>query len=259
MPIRATRLLASIAILAAGCGARERNWPFPRTDARDDAAILATLAERTSGIESLYAELSMSFETRERSAVLTAVVNYRAPDTVRMTAFKDLLIASRSVFDFLLAGGRFVAVIEGEKGRERREGPIDDLGRIHPGFRALGALREAMFLPGRVAPGAPARIERSPGRITLHTTTPSGDPVSWRLDPETLGVLSGEVLFGGAGPPATVIYESYRPAGTAFVPESFRLDDPGAGMRLEGLLDVLEVNPALDPGVFEPAGLDPGS
>jgi len=256
----AARLLPGIAVLLlTSCGSREKRWPFPRVEARDDAAILATIADRTSGIDTLYAELTMSFETRERSAVLTSVVNYRAPDVIRMSAFKDILIVSRSLFDFLIVGGRFVALIEGEKGPERREGSLEDLERIHPGFRAMGALREAMFLPGRMPAGAAARIERSPGRITLHTTTPSGHPVSWRLDPDTLGVLEGEVSFGGAGPPATVVYDSYRPAGRAFVPERFRLDDPGAGVVLEGLLEDLEVNPELDPALFDPANLDPAS
>jgi hypothetical protein len=252
-------IAAAVALFLAGCGSPERRWPFPEMVARDDATILGTLANRTSGIRSLYAELAMSFDTGERSAVLTAVVNFIAPDRIRMSAFKDILIASRSVFDFIIGGGKFVAVLEGEEGPERREGALDDLERVHPGFRAMGAMREAMFLPGRIPPGAPARVERSQERITLHTQTPSGHPIAWELDPDTFGVTGAKVSFGGGGPPATIVYESYRPAGTAFIPERFRLDDPGAGVVLEGWLEDLEVNPELDPALFDPGSLEPRS
>ena len=133
--------LAWSLMLVAGCGSPERRWPFPRTDARDDAAILATLADRTSGIESLYAELAMAFEATERSAVFTAVVNYRAPDRIRMSAFKEILVASRSIFEFLLDGNRFITVFEGDNGPERQEGRLEDVDRVQPGFRAMIALR----------------------------------------------------------------------------------------------------------------------
>ena len=251
-------LPATLVLVLAGCRSSERNWPFPRTEARDEATILATLADRTSGIESLYAELAMSFETKERSAVCTAVVNYRAPDAIRMSAFKDILIASRSIFEFLLTGNRFITVFEGGNGLEHQEGALEDVDRMQPGFRAMIALREAMFLPGKMQPGAPVRIDRAPGRITLHTVTASGHAVRWELDPDTLGVLSGQVSFDG-WEPVTVHYESYRPAGRAFVPERFRLADPAAGIVLEGWLEDLELNPELDPGLFDPADLKPAS
>ena len=254
----ASLLPAIAALLLAGCGSREKRWPFPKVEARDDAAILATLADRTSGIESLYAELAMSFETTERSAVFTAVVNYKAPDRIRMSAFKDILIASRSIFEFLLIGNRFITVFEGGNGLERQEGSLEDVDSVQPGFRAMIALREAMFLPGKVQPGAPARIHRAPGRITLQTVTASGHAVRWELDPDTLGVLSGQVSFDGREP-VTVRYESYRPAGKLYVPERFRLSDPGGGIVVEGWLEDLEVNPELDPGIFDPAALDPAS
>jgi len=246
-------------LLLAGCGSPERRWPFPRAEALDDAAILATLADRTSGIESLYAELAMTFETTERSAVFTAVVNYRAPDRIRMSAFKDILIASRSIFEFLLDGKRFITVFEGDNGPERQEGALEDVDRMQPGFRAMIALRESMFLPGRMQPGAPARIDREGGRIALHTVTPSGHAVRWDLDPDTLGVVSGHVSFDASQRPVTVQYESYREAGRVYVPERFRLSDPAGGIVVEGWLEDLEVNPDLDPGIFDRAALDPAS
>jgi len=246
-------------LLLVGCGTPERRWPFPRADARDDAAILATLADRTSGIDSLYAELAMAFEATERSAVFTAVVNYRAPDRIRMSAFKDILIASRSIFEFLLDGDRYITVFEGDGGPERQEGTLAQVDLVQPGFRAMIALREAMFLPGRIQPGAPARIERASGQTTLHTVTPSGHAVRWDLDPDTLGVVSGQVSFEGSQQPVTVQYESYRQAGKVYVPERFRLSDPAGGIVVEGWLEDLEVNPDLDPGIFDPAALDPRS
>src|SRR3989442_11893108 len=90
------RLLIPWAFLLASCRAPERRWPFPAVEGASDEAVLSTLSHRTNGVRRLYSELSMSFETRERSAVALTVVHFKVPGFIRMTAFKDILFSSTS-------------------------------------------------------------------------------------------------------------------------------------------------------------------
>jgi hypothetical protein len=245
---------------AAGCGAPPRRWPFPEVAPAGDGEVLAILRSRTEGVESAYAELSMSFEGLERSAVATAVVRYEAPGKIRMTAFKDLLVSARGIFDLLLAPGGFVIEVEGESGPERRSGGAGDLSALPRGFRALAALREAMFLPGRIPAGAPAAVERDGGRVVVRAAVSSGHEVEWTLEPRTLGIESARLRLVGAPEPITVEYSSYRLAGGVYIPEAFTLRDPGEGVVVEGLLEDIELNPALEPAAFDPASVGrPGS
>ena len=244
-------ILIALASLAAGCGSPERKWPFPEVGPATDGQVLAVLRERTDGVESIYAELSMSFEGLERSAVATAVVNYGAPSRIRMTAFKDLFVATHGIFDLLLVPEGFVIELEGENGPERREGGPGDLSSLPRGFRALAALQEAMFLPGRIPPGAAAAVERGPG-IIVRAKVASGHEVEWSLEPRTLGVESARLHLGGSAEPIMVVYSSYRVEGGVYIPQAFRLVDPGEGVQVEGVLEDLDLNPALEPSTFEP-------
>ena len=68
-----------------------------------------------------------------------------------------------------------------------------------------------------------------------------------------------------AEPPASLASFGFRWESTAADPESplatvaGRLADPAGGIVVEGWLEDLEVNPDLDPGIFDPAALDPRS
>lgn len=246
-------LLLVLAAFAARCGAPPRRWPFPEVGAIGDEGVLAVLRERTDGVESVYAELSMSFEGLERSAVATAVVRYEAPGKIRMTAFKDLFVSARGIFDLLLVPGGFVIEVEGEDGPERRAGGEGDLSALPRGFRALAALREAMFLPGRIPAGAPATVERAGGGVAVRAKVSSGHEVEWSLEPRTLGIEAARLHLPGAAEPITVEYSSYRLAGGVYIPEAFTLVDPGEGVVVTGVLEDLELNPALEPSDFDPA------
>ncbi|HVR76180.1 MAG TPA: hypothetical protein VMT52_17755, partial [Planctomycetota bacterium] len=183
-------------LLLAGCRAPERHWPFPPVPAAlSDAEVLATIESRVSGVRSLYAVLTMSFEIQGgRGGVMDAVVRYEHPGRIRMTAFKDLLISSRGIFDLVLDQGRFFfdgIDFEGDGGPKYEEGDVADLARLQPGFRAMAGLREAMFLPGLVGADRPPSVLRRQGEIVVLTSSPTGHPLEWTLDPATLGVTRG--------------------------------------------------------------------
>lgn len=240
-------------LLLGGCRAPERHWPFPPVPAAlSDAEVLATIESRVSGVRSLYAVLAMSFDIKGgRGGVMDAVVRYEHPGRIRMTAFKDLLISSRGIFDLVLDQGRFFfdgIDFEGDGGPKYEEGDVAELARLQPGFRAMAGLGEAMFLPGLIGPDRQARVLRRPEGIAVLTSSPTGHPLEWTLDPATLGVTRGILEVPGGR--ATVTYESYRVVDGVYVPEQFALDDPGAGVRVSGILEELEANPELEEDDF---------
>jgi hypothetical protein len=113
-----------------------------------------------------------------------------------------------------------------------------------------------MFLPGLIAEGNALAVRREGGRIIARGPAPSGHEVEWILDPRTLGVEGARLAFPGETAPAAITYAGYRAAGAAYIPEHFALEDPGAGVSIEGVLDDLEMNPAIDPALFAPDSLE---
>ena len=249
-PVTSRRSVAALLGLAllSGCRGGERRWPFPEVESGPGHTIVSRLEARTRGVRSLYAVVSMSFESKEESAVLEAVVNYVKPGRIRMTAFKDALVVSRDVFDLTLTPQRYFMVLEGERGPERHEGPRRELPERLPGFRAFEALGEAMFLPGLLASAPPARIVRSATSLQVISLTPSGHEVRWELERKTLGVERAQVVL--SGDPITVTYLDYREVDGHFFPETFELSDPETGVLVRGVLAELELNPDIPDEVF---------
>ncbi len=242
------RLVLSCALLA-GCGGPERRWPFPRVDSSNDDVVVETLRKRVAGVRTLYGVLGMSFELPERSGVADAVVRYLSPGTLRMSAYKDLLVTSRDVFDLCITPERFDIRIETDDGTDRQSGPVEDLVRLYPGFRALGSLREAMFLPGLCDPGTTPRITRRDGRIYVNTLAPGNTVIEYELDPTTLGVRSTRLSLRGAS--MTVEYMSYREVEGRYLPERFDLRDPEMHVQILGVIREIELNSDLGPEEFQ--------
>jgi outer membrane lipoprotein-sorting protein len=235
-------------VLLPGCRGGERKWPFPEVESGSGDVIIARLAERTDGVRSLYAVLSMSFESKEQSAVVEAVVHYAWPGRIRMTAFKDTLVSSRDVFDLVLTPQRYFMILEGEDGPERHSGPARELSQRLPGFRAFEVLREALFLPGLLTGDDAGAIVRSDTALHVRTLTPSGLDVRWQLDKKTLGVEQAQVAISQDF--ITVIYVDYREVDGRFFPETFELRDPGAGVWVRGVLQDLEINLEIPDEIF---------
>jgi len=249
-----TGLLLTVFLVTA-CRAEEHRWPFPKVAAGDDAAVAAVLAERTAGVDSLYALLSMSFESRERETVLEAVVSYKRPGRIRCSAFKDVVVSTRDAFDLLLTPDTCALVSREPARTESFVGSAAELELRYPGFRGLMALREAVFLPGLLAAAPPPRISRQRGRLRVDTVSPSGSPLVWYLDRATLGVEKAEVMV--AGQRIEVAYRAHVERDGRFFPAAFELRDPWAGVTVSGVLEDLEVNPDLPDETFVTPSTEP--
>lgn len=242
-------LIVAASLGLSGCAGVERNWPFPIVHVEDDAAVCRLLAERAQGPRSLYAVLSMAFELPQHSGVAEAVVRYEAPGRLRFIAFKDLLVTSRDIFDLVLLPDHFELRFEGDKGPERFSGRASELGQAQPGFRAFGILREALFLPGRLAANVLPRVLREPERMVVRGRSESGHELEWEIDPATLGVRRGRARLGQAT--IEVEYLSYRRVADAYFPEAFELRDAEHSVLVTGRLEELELDPTWTGADFE--------
>lgn len=246
--------LAAAASLVCGDGCArlrplERRWPFPVIEDAGDAAVLRVLAERSRGPRSLYALLTLAFDLPQASGVAEAVVRYQAPGRIRIIAFKDILGSSRGIFDLALGPESFDLRFDGPDGKVRTAGPLDDLARAQPGFRAFGVFREAMFLPGRLPAAGAAELVRSPQSLLVRQAGAPGTGVEWELDPETLGVRRGRARAGDAV--VEIEYLSYRRTGDHFFPDAFELRDPAHEVLVEGRLEEVELDPEWTEADFE--------
>jgi hypothetical protein len=249
--------LALFLVALAGCrGEPPIHWPFPLVETEvkhDDQAVMAILEERTRPPESLYAELRMSFQQGDRGGVCDAVVRYARPGRLRMTAFRDFLLSTHSIFDLLIDGQHSELTLSGEaSGGEAQKfsGTVEELARAQPGFRTFSILREGFFLPGTLPGGGLERVERSSGALTVIERGPDGSEVRWLLDPLTLGVRRGVVRVRGESSPITLQFSSYREVNGRYFPERFALDDPGGKVRVEGLLRELELSVPVEKEAF---------
>ncbi len=179
-------ILLLTCVCAAGCSTAERGrWPFPQVQAADDTSVLTVLRERTRSPGSLYAELWMSFESAEQGGVFDVVVLYDGADRLRMTAFRDLALSTRDIFDLVITGESYELALwgeeEGASGPERHAGSLADLSSVHRGYLAFAFLREGFFLPGPAASLQDVEVERINGSLRVLGSPSPGVTLMWDL------------------------------------------------------------------------------
>ncbi len=251
-------LCGLVAPLLSSCRSLEaRRWPFPEVDAEVTAAaqrgdagpVLAVLRNRVAGIESLYAELTMASEGGERRGVFDTIVYYHAPHSLRITAFRDLLVSTRDVFDLALSENRYVLRLD--EGEERvHRGATSDLGSVGEGFDVFQLLGERVFLPGLVSDSESTMLEARDDGVSVTVSLAAGE-VTWKADARTLGIRTATVKGTDGAARVEIEYLSYRRVGDVYLPERFRLVETSGGFSLYGLLRYVEVNPELDLEVLE--------
>lgn len=250
--------LCTLTMSIASCGLPEtRNWPFAEVGPEvrkavsqgDASAVIAVWRKRSEGIESLYAELKMASEGGERGGVFETVVYYQAPDHLRIAAFRDLVVSTRSVFDLALSGDDYVLRLDGEAGERVYRGAASDLGAAHAEFEVFQSLRERLFLPGLVFPGESASLDVRDGTLELTAQTSFG-VIEWLADVRTLAIREARVRGPDNDERAEIHYLSYRRAGDTVLPERFRIDGASGRIVLSGWLRHVEVNPELDAAIL---------
>lgn len=235
--------------LAVGCSTPK---PSPFRDLGGDLSdgqILATLEARTK-VKSFYAVLSMAYEGPDREVTFDAVMSYLAPSTYRFTAFKDLILATAEVFDLVIKPESYAVryTPEGADEASTFRGPIEKLATDHPRFRGFLWAGEALFLPGSIA-GAPRLVHHFNG-IDVMGRLANGVAVRWEVDSDTLEVFTA-VVSPPSGEALRLSYFDYSRNKGRFFPGRIRFRDEAADTLIVATPVEYEVNPKLDPAVFE--------
>jgi hypothetical protein len=240
-------LLFVIGFVVTGCWTTpERNWPFPEVDAPDEATVLRIIEERSRPPKSAYAEIAMSFESKERSGVVDTVVQMVPGSGLRMTAIKDVFVATRPIFDILVRANRFELHLWPEDGpAERHAGRLEELAGIHDALFAFAVLRERLFAPGRGFGRGERVVRIDDDRVLIDDHGDEEFSVRWTLDSRTLGVERVDIWSPRRSKKVSVVFTSYRDVDGRFVPEAFRIEDGEKRFSVEGVLRDLELD--LDP------------
>jgi hypothetical protein len=250
-PHPAPLALAAATLLAAACATGDA---LPSGPPRAPAETLGALRARTRAVSSLYGVVEIAYDGPDRRGTFDAVVHWRAPGELRLTAYKDLLLAAPDVFDLLLTPREWALVArpDGPQDdvRARRRGPRAELPANEPRFAAVHWVGEGMFLAGAVADEA--TVEEADGRQRVRTRLASGAPVTWEVDPRTLAVPAGEVE-GEDGRRIALRFAAWRAlAPGVLLPGEVELSDPRGRTRMAMRLREHELNPALDAATFRP-------
>ncbi len=248
----ALMLSFAIAGASAGCpGCAARPSPFSPLGPLSPAEKLAVFEERTAAVRSLSALLRVSIDSGELSGAFDVACHYRRPASLRLSAFKGVLISTRPIFDVAFDGGRYSLLIHEEENPRFAEGPLDRFAADEPRLAQLYHLREMLFLPGagadevRIAdPGGPGR----PGRA--EAASRDGGNLAWSFDPSTLEVREARIDPPGAARAIRIRYSDWRREGDAFLPGDVTAEEEGGGFRMRCLLRELEVNAEPDGELF---------
>lgn len=249
---RATASLGALGaalLLAGGCNGTPPS-PVPVVEPLDDASTLAVVSSRTD-VEGVYAVIECAYDGPDRSGAFDAVVYWRAPGRLRVSAFKDLVLATRGVFDLCLGAERYAVEVLGEDDEPLVErGALEDFPREQERFAGFYWAREALFLAGAIADEARV-VERTADRVVLAGRVRSGAAVRWIADPDTLAIREGLVTAGERE--VRIAYAGFFAAGGGvFLPGEVTFSDPAAGTRMVMRVDEHELDPPPDPFVFDP-------
>ena len=229
-------------------------WPFPPVDAENSDAVLQTISERNVGLGTVYAELQLVYERRERGGVVSVVVLYDGEQRLRLKAFRDVTLGSRDIFDLLVVGERFEMVLPSNEAGDSvkvKKGKIRELAQDHPALFGFVVLRESFFLPGPAPDRGSPRVIRSDETWLVEERLLGNTFVQWELDEATLGTKVAALLTAANSAPwARIEYRSYRQVGAHYFPERFVFSCPLEGVVIEGFLQELETGIEFDDGDF---------
>lgn len=239
-----------VLVLAGCCSAPIQPSVFPEVGELSDAEVVEVLRERTAGVTSLYAVLTMSYDGPDRNGTFDTVLNFMEPGTFRFTAFKDLVLAEHDIFDLVLSPPRYQVLYEaqGDDGVTLHEGTLEALPTEHPRFSGFAWTGTAFFLPG--VPGEDPVVEREDEHIAVKTTLLGGAAVTWICDPRTLEVRAAYVTpFPGRE--LVLTYGDYREYGGRVFPGKVTYVDRRAEISITAEADEVEVDPVLEVELFE--------
>lgn len=242
---------AGLWVLTA-CSSVPSPSPSPRLMPRDRIARAQIIQSRTTGLHTLTAVLTMAFPGENQQRTFDMIVNYDAAEKMRFTAFKDVGLSARPIFDLLFVGNRYrLEVHEGTEARTE-QGPVSQFLRDHPPFRAFLVIGEAFFLPGFDGFGNPPVFDDgTPARFI--TRLKSGASAQWFTKADSLEITKARIRANAEQKTVsyTLQYSDYRQIDTYSIPGRVTLTDPQLGLTTRALLKQVEINVPLAPGVFD--------
>lgn len=238
--------LASLLSLFIAACAASVDGPdvFPPAGALDAARKARVVQARTTGIHTLTAVLAIEFSGFERRGTFDMVVNYDDSGHLRFSAFKDLFISTRPVFDLLLTQETYRLEVYDAGQARRAQGDVSQFARRHPQFRAFYTIGEGFFLPGFDAAGRPPALTHRAATAFV-TRLKSGAVARWSAKAETLEITSARIET------FSIQYGDYRQIGPYYIPGLVVITDASQGTTSRGVLKHVDINTPLAPGVFD--------
>lgn len=228
--------------------------PFPALNVIDQTEITRVIRSRTTGLHTLAAVLSVSFSDRARQGTFDLVVNYDDSGKMRYTAFKDLILSTRPIFDLLLVDATYRLELHDDTEGNVRQGSVSHFSQDNPAFRAFWIVGEAFFLPGFDGRGdRPLVTATQPLQFT--TRLKSGAVAHWVAKAETLEISQAQI-DDSRGPDTVSLlleYGDYRKIGAYDIPHRVTLTDASAGFVTRSFVKQVDINMPLTPGVFDHA------
>ena len=228
--------------------------PSPATSLlpHDRLAHAQIIQARTTGLHTLTAVLAMTLTGEHQQRTFDMIVNYDATEKMRFTAFKELGLTARPIFDLLFVGDRYRLEIQGDTEARTYQGPVSQYLRDHPPFWAFLVIGEAFFLPGFDGFGNPPVFDDgTPSRFI--TRLKSGATAQWFTKADTLEITKARIHAKAEQQTVsyTLQYSDYRNIDTYDIPGRVTLTDPQLRVTTRALLKQVEINVPLVPGIFD--------
>lgn len=231
-------------LLVTACVPASRPAPASALEPGEAARVASLVRSRTTGVRTLAALLAMQFVGEGRQGTVELIVNYDASGTMRFSAFKNLVITTRPVFDLLFVGDMYRLALPDAEGGQPDRGPQAAFVRRHPRFRAFWIIGEGFFLPGFDASGRPPVLVDAATSV-FTTRLRSGAVARWLVDPATLKITRAQIENFG------VEYGDYRTIGAYTLPGRVTLNDQRTGFTTRTVLKQVEINLPLPSGAFD--------
>jgi pimeloyl-ACP methyl ester carboxylesterase len=224
--------------------------PFPSVGPLAPADRAQVVQERSAGVQTLTAVLTVSYTIGPQRGTFDLIVNYAAPEFLRFTAFKDTLLSTQVLFDLRLAGETYRLQVHDDAGEHTHTGTVRQFAHEYPTFRAFFVLGEAFFLPGFDGQGQPPSVSAAGTRLT--TRLRSGARARWFARADNLEITHACFRWQTEDTtvPLALRYEEYRQVGTYYIPQRVTVLDRRLRFTAQSVLKTVEVNVPLAPGVF---------
>ena len=242
--MRASLPAALAALLAVGCHPRTP----PPDLSLDPAALLSQLAAAQSSVRTVQGEARVSYRAPRGSATVRQFAAAERPDRVHL---EELDFFGNPAAVLVTGGGRFSFYDAREKVLYRGPATPSNLARLVPVPLSAEDLVAVLLGGAPLEPdGAEVRADPDGGAVRLRLDGGDAALEVW-VGAGARAVRAARQIAGGAGPGSwEVAFSAFRERGGVPFPGVVSLRSAPAHVEVELSWTELEVNGALDPGLF---------